>query len=83
MPVVRKTVSISEDIYKKAASLSDNFSKVVNESLREFIKKNKRKNLLSLAGSWNNFKEDSVEFVDRIREDDKKSSEKRMKEWDI
>ena len=83
MPVVRKTVSISEDIYKEAASLSNNFSKVVNEALKEFIKKHKRKNLLSLAGSWNNFKEDGTEFVDRIREDDKKTSEKRMKEWDI
>ena len=83
MSVVRKTVSISEDIYKEAVSLSDNFSKVVNESLKEFIEKNKRKNLLSLAGSWSNFKEDGIEFVDRIREDDKKTSEKRMKEWDI
>ncbi|AMM39908.1 protein containing DUF217 [Candidatus Desulfofervidus auxilii] len=82
MAVVKKTVSISEDIYREAVGFSKNFSQTINQALKEFIKKKKREKLLSLAGSWEDFEEDGVEFVNRIREENKKASARRMKNWD-
>ena len=82
MAVVKKTVSISEDIYREAIGLSKNFSQTINQALKEFIKKKKREKLLSLAGSWEDFEEDGVEFVNRVREENKKASARRMKNWD-
>ena len=83
MAVVKKTVSISEDIYREAVGFSKNFSQTINQALKEFIKKKKREKLLSLAGSWEDFEEDGVEFVNRVREEDKKGKRRRMKNWDI
>lgn len=82
MAVVKKTVSISEDIYREAVGFSKNFSQTINQALKEFIKKKKREKLLSLAGSWEDFEEDGVEFVNRVREENKKVSARRMKNWD-
>jgi len=82
MAVVKKTVSISEDIYREAVGFSKNFSQIINQALKEFIKKKKREKLLSLAGSWEDFEEDGVEFVNRVREENKKASARRMKNWD-
>ncbi len=80
MPVVKKTVSIPEDLYKESKKFSNNFSKVISEALDEYIKKRKKEKLLSLAGSLNNT-EDGKEFVDRIRNEDLNQEEKREASW--
>ncbi len=69
MPVVKKTVSIPEDLYKESRKFSNNFSEVIREALDRYIKRNKKEKLLSLAGALNN-NEDGKEFVDRIRSED-------------
>ena len=69
MPVVKKTVSIPEDLYKESKKLSNNFSKVISEALDEYIKRKKKKKLLSLAEALNN-NENGKEFVYRIRRKD-------------
>ena len=80
MPVVKKTVSIPEDLYKESKKISNNFSKVISEALGEYIKSRKKEKLLSLAGALNNA-EDGKGFVDKIRSEDLKREKKREKTW--
>ena len=80
MPVVKKTVSIPEDLYKESKKFSNNFSKVIREALDEYIKRRKKEKLLNFAGSLNNT-EDGKEFVDRMRREDLKSERERKTTW--
>ena len=80
MPVVKKTVSIPEALYKESKKLSNNFSKVISEALDEYIKKKRKEKLLSLAGALNNG-EDGKEFVDKIRNEDLKLEKEKEVNW--
>ena len=80
MPVVKKTVSIPEGLYKESKKLSNNFSKVISEALDEYIKKKRKEKLLSLAGALNNG-EDGKEFVDKIRNEDLKLEKEKETNW--
>jgi len=42
MRVVKKTVSIPEEIYKEAQEISENFSQVVKMALKKYLKKRKK-----------------------------------------
>ncbi len=84
MAVIRKTVSISEDLYKEAIAEDKNFSKIVKEALEEYLKKKRKKKLMLLHGVLKNWEiEDGKEFVDRIREEGLKIQEEREKWLDI
>ncbi|MCX7760470.1 MAG: type II toxin-antitoxin system CcdA family antitoxin [Hydrogenothermaceae bacterium] len=83
MSVIKKTISLPEDIYREVASTSDNFSKVVKEALEEYLKKKKKEKLLTLAGKlkdWNI--EDGVEFVSKLRKEKMDFQKDRRKFWD-
>ena len=80
MPVVKKTVSIPEDLYKESKKFSNNFSKVISEALDEYIKRKRKEKLLALAGALNN-NEDGKEFVDKIRSEDLKLEEEKETNW--
>ena len=80
MSIVKKTISLPEDLYREAKNISDNFSKVVKEALSEYFEKRKIENILSTAGSLKDFKETGVEYVDKIRKEDTSIEEKRIKE---
>ncbi len=82
MAVVKKTISIPEDIYRDTQKFSKNFSKTVVESLEEYVKKKKREHLLCLAGELEDF-EDGREFIENIRKEDKKANMERDENWDI
>jgi len=50
--VVRKSITIPEDVYNKAKMLSDNFSSVVIVALREYLRKveiDKAKNAVTVG----------------------------------
>ncbi len=81
MPVVKKTISIPEEIYRESKKLSNNFSKVISEALEEYIKKRKKEKLLSLAGTLNSA-EDGKEFVHKMRNEDRKLKQEREAYWD-
>ncbi len=82
MAVVKKTISLPEELYNEAKNLSKNFSELVKEALEEYLEKKKIEKILSFAGKLKNL-EDGVEFVDRIRNENKILEEKRRKSWDI
>jgi len=80
MPVVKKTVSIPEDLYKESKKFSNNFSKVISEALDEYIKRKRKEKLLALAGTLNN-NEDGKEFVEKIRNEDLKLEKEKETNW--
>ena len=86
MNVIKKTVSMPEDIYEEIKKLenSKNFSQIVKKALREYIEKRKKERIMSFAGVLKDWKiEDGKEFLNEIRKEDIKSQEEREKFWDI
>ena len=76
MSIVKKTVSISDDLYEEVQKFIDskNFSEVVQEALKEYLQKKKKERIVSFAGALKDWKiEDGIEFVDKIREEDVKT----------
>ena len=76
MKVIRKSVSIPEELYREVIKFESSFSKAVREALDEYIKKRKKEKIMSLAGKLE-LEEDGVQIVKRLREDDIGAQEKR------
>ena len=69
MGVVRKSITIPEDVYNKAKMLSDNFSSVVIAALREYLRKVEIDKAKKSFGSWEDRGKDSVSLVNEMRSD--------------
>ncbi|WP_293444453.1 type II toxin-antitoxin system CcdA family antitoxin [Persephonella sp.] len=82
MGVVKKTVSIPEEIYKEAQEISENFSQIVKEALKEYLKKKKKEKILSMAGTLKKWEvEDGLEYEENMRKEDIETQEEREKSW--
>ncbi len=80
MAVVKKTVSIPEELYKEVKAEGENFSKVVKEALEEYIRKKQKERLLSLHGALKDWEiEDGAKFVDKMRRESLKMQKEREK----
>ena len=83
MSVIKKTVSIPEEIYKEAQEFSNNFSQIVKEALKEYLKKKKKEKILSMAGALKDWEiKDGLEYEKNMRKEDIKTQEEREKSWD-
>ena len=83
MGVVKKTISIPENIYKEAREFSENFSHIVKEALEDYLKKKKKEKILSMAGSLKDWEiKDGLEYENKAREEDIRTQKEREKEWD-
>jgi post-segregation antitoxin (ccd killing protein) len=73
MGLIRASVTIPEDIYNTAKKLSDNFSFLVAEALKEYFRKASVKNAKKSFGSWKGREdEDSVSIVNKMRAKDRR-----------
>jgi len=70
MAVIKKTISLPEELYKEAENISHNFSEIVKEALSEYIKKKKIEKAISTAGEFKGLKETGIEYVDKMRKED-------------
>ena len=67
---MKKTcISISDEIFEEAKSMSDNFSSIVSEALIEYIKKKRIENAKNSFGKWGNRTESTKELMKKIRTD--------------
>ncbi|WP_297453470.1 type II toxin-antitoxin system CcdA family antitoxin [Persephonella sp.] len=83
MGVVKKTISIPENIYKEAREFSENFSHIVKEALEDYLKKKKKEKILSMAGSLKDWEiKDGLEYENKARKEDIRTQKEREKEWD-
>jgi len=84
MSVIKKTISIPEEMYKEAQEFSGNFSQIVKDALNEYLKKKKKEKILSMAGSLKDWEvKDGLEYEKEMREEDIKTQKEREKNWDI
>ena len=70
MATVKKTISLPEDLYNEAKSISNNFSELIKEALKEYIRRKKIEKTLSTAGVLKDLKETGIEYMDKLREED-------------
>jgi len=68
MKVVRRSVSIPEELYCEVIKLKSSFSKAVKEALGEYVKKRKKEKIMSLAGKPE-LEEDGTKIVKKLREE--------------
>lgn len=69
MSLVKTSITIPEDVFAQAKEVSDNFSSLVTEALREYLRKRAVKKAIDSFGSWEEREESSVEIVNKIRAD--------------
>ncbi|WP_147425007.1 hypothetical protein [Hydrogenivirga caldilitoris] len=78
MAVVKKTVSIPEELYREAVREGKSFSKVVGEALREYLKSKRKERLKSLWGTLKDLGiKEGTEFVNELRSEQLKAQEDR------
>ncbi len=72
MSVVKKTVSLSSDLVEEVKNVSSNFSLVVEEALKEYLKHFYVTKALESFGKWQPRAEDSVTLINEMRKDDER-----------
>ena len=66
---IKTSVTLPEDIYMEAKGISDNFSFLVVNALREYLKRVKIEKAMQSFGSWEEREQDSVDIVNELRKD--------------
>ena len=66
---VKKTVVVSDEVWNEIKGFSENFSSVVEDALRLYLRQRKVDKARKAFGSWNRNKE-SLEIVEELRKDD-------------
>lgn len=69
---VKTSINIPDDIFNEAKKLSDNFSSVVSEALKEYLRKKKVERAMSSFGKWGKRDKRSVDIVNEARKEDRR-----------
>lgn len=69
MGIIKTSITVPEDILEKAKKISDNFSSVVTEALKEYLRKKVIEKALNSFGKWEDRDKDSVSIVNELRSD--------------
>lgn len=69
MSLVKTSISIPEEVLSQAKEASDNFSSLVTQALKEYLRKRAVKKALDSFGSWADREESSIEIVNKMRTD--------------
>lgn len=67
MQLVKKSITIHEDLLAQAKEASDNVSSLVTQAIKEYLRKIAVKKAIDSFGSWEERKESNVEIVNKIR----------------
>jgi len=65
--MTKTSVTIPDDLYREARELSDNFSALVTEAIKDYMRKKKIEKALNSFGKWGERNEDSVSIVNELR----------------
>jgi len=69
MSLIKTSITIPEDVLSQAKEASDNFSALVTQTLKEYLRKKAVKKAIDSFGSWEEREESSVEIVHKMRTD--------------
>ena len=75
--MAKASVTIPDDIFEEAKEFSDNFSALVTEAIKDYIRKKKVEKALKSFGQWSDRDKDSVAIVNDLRSEDKRTYAKR------
>jgi len=65
--MIKTSITIPDDLFKEAKEFSDNFSALVTESIKDYMRKKKVEKALNSFGKWGERNEDSVDIVNELR----------------
>ncbi len=67
---VKTSINIPEDIFNEAKKVSGNFSSLVAEALKEYLRRKKVEKAISSFGKWEKRKKKSTDIVNEMRKED-------------
>lgn len=68
--MVKTSVTIPDEVYKEAKKQSDNFSLLVSESLKEFLRMKKVEKAKASYGKWGKRDKAGIEIVKELRKEE-------------
>ena len=68
---VKKSITLSREVWEEARKLSSNFSRLVEEALRYYIRQRKIEKAKKVFGAWKDRTKSSVEIVNEMRKDER------------
>ncbi|MBI4691136.1 MAG: type II toxin-antitoxin system CcdA family antitoxin [Nitrospirae bacterium] len=68
--MVKTSVTIPDDVYKEARRQSENFSLLVSEALKEYLRMKKVDRARASFGKWGKRGKASIDIVKEIRKED-------------
>ncbi len=69
MSLIKTSITIPEDVLSEAKKTSDNFSALVTEALKEYIRKKNVEKAVASFGKWKERDKSSVEIVTELRKE--------------
>lgn len=72
MALTKTSITIPEDILSEAKKVSDNFSSLVAEALKEYLRKKNVEKAVSSFGKWKGRYKSSVEMVNEMRKEERR-----------
>lgn len=77
MGLVKTSITIPGEILDQAKKISENFSAVVAEALKEYLRKEKIKKAMGSFGKWEERDKSSIEIVNELRKEEGREYAKR------
>ncbi len=77
--MAKTSITIPDDIFEEAKEFSDNFSALVTEAIKDYIRKKKVEKALKSFGQWSDRDEASVTIVNDLRSEEKRTYAKRSR----
>jgi len=68
--MVKTSVTIPDDVYKEAKKQADNFSLLVSEAIKEFLRMKKVEKAKASFGKWEKRGQTSVDIVKKLRKEE-------------
>jgi predicted CopG family antitoxin len=66
---MKTSIQIPDEVYRQTKLLADNFSAVVTQALKDYLKKAKIKKALQSFGSWESRENDGIQITNELRKD--------------
>lgn len=67
---VKKSVTIPQELWEEAQKVSGNFSSLIEEALKEYLRFKKLQRAKAAFGAWKERDQDSTHIVQEMRKDE-------------
>lgn len=77
MSLIKTSITVPDEILNQAKKISDNFSAVVTEALKDYLMKKRVEKARASFGKWKKREEDSITIVNKLRSEEGRSYARR------